>query len=345
MTTTGPTIETSDAVRTRTVPGPGRRWTSRRRPGCSATGSATSGTGCARSSPRRSPQRRLGSTARHVRPQQLPGAPRRAGRADLPASVGRHGGPATSPTPRPWRRSPPLRRDEPRVHDAACTRATPSEGRDEELAERTSPVCSTLRLRLAGHHGAGRRKRRGGLKTRAVPQATTRPNPRSTGSAGRDVHHHRRPSDVLVCFATVDRRSAGRGITAFVVDGDAPGLTRGQPSPRWACTADHRRLFLEQWRCPRRNRLGAEGDGWPIVLASVVKSRISAAAQGVGIPGPRTRARSTPCTVPTGGGHRTRTTFALAELRGEILQGRLLLLSIAREVDKDEAPSPGQIAS
>jgi alkylation response protein AidB-like acyl-CoA dehydrogenase len=36
-------------------------------------------------------------------------------------------------------------------------------------------------------------------------------------------------------------------------------------------------------------------------------------------------------------------TFALAELRGEILRGRLLLLAIAREVDREESPSPGQI--
>jgi len=183
-----------------------------------------------------------------------------------------------------------------------------------------------------------------GLKTRAVPQGDDPAEPsayRLSGSKTFITTGDR--SDVLVCFATVDPAKRRRGITAFVVDGDAPGLTRGQPFAKMgmhgSTTAE---LFLEQVEVPAANRLGAEGDGWPIVLASVVKSRISAAAQGVVSPG-RVREHAHRPARCLRGSATGRGDLRLAELRGEILQGRLLLLSIAREVDKDEAPSPGQI--
>jgi alkylation response protein AidB-like acyl-CoA dehydrogenase len=151
-------------------------------------------------------------------------------------------------------------------------------------------------------------------------------------------------SDVIVCFATVDPSLNKHGITAFVIEGSPEGLTRGQPLEKMgmhgSSTAE---LFLADVLVPVANRLGAEGNGWPIVTASVVKSRISAAAQGVGIARAvytRTLAllhRIQGATLPD------ETMFALAGLRGDILQGRLLLLAVAREVDQSRSPSSGQI--
>lgn len=151
-------------------------------------------------------------------------------------------------------------------------------------------------------------------------------------------------SDVVICFATVDASQGKRGITALVIEGSPDGLTRGKPFEKMgmhgSSTAE---LFFEDVLVPAGNRLGAEGDGWPVVTASVVKSRISAAAQGVGIARAvygrtllalrRIHGRSLP----------DEATFALAELRGEILRGRLLLLAVAREVDESEHPAPGRI--
>jgi len=91
MTTTGPTIEVEpDAVPDRPLPGPGRALDESAADRCSATGSATSGTGCARSSPRRSPMRRPRIDRTHTfAPQQLPAlAAAGAGRLIFPRRWG-----------------------------------------------------------------------------------------------------------------------------------------------------------------------------------------------------------------------------------------------------------------
>jgi len=181
------------------------------------------------------------------------------------------------------------------------------------------------------------------LKTRAMPDGGGAPGGYTvTGSKTFITTGDR--ADVIVCFATLDPALGRKGVTALAVDGTAAGLTRGRPFLKMgmhgSSTAE---LFFADVRVPAANRIGAEGDGWRIVMASVVKSRISAAAQGVGI----ARAAYTRALLALHQVHgRTlpdEATFALADLRGEILRGRLLLLSIAREADRSAAPSPGQI--
>jgi alkylation response protein AidB-like acyl-CoA dehydrogenase len=181
------------------------------------------------------------------------------------------------------------------------------------------------------------------LKTRATPDSGGEPAGYTvTGSKTFITTGDR--ADVIVCFATVDPALGRKGITALAVDGGAAGLTRGRPFLKMgmhgSSTAE---LFFSDVRVPAGNRIGAEGDGWRIVMASVVKSRISAAAQGVGI----ARAAYTRALLALHEVHGRRlpdeATFALADLRGDILRGRLLLLSIAREADRSAAPSPGQI--
>jgi alkylation response protein AidB-like acyl-CoA dehydrogenase len=151
-------------------------------------------------------------------------------------------------------------------------------------------------------------------------------------------------ADVIICFATVDRSLGRRGITAFVLEGGWPGVTHGRPFDKMgmhgSSTAE---LFFDQVAVPRQNLLGQEGAGWSVVMRSVVKSRISAAAQGVGL----ARAAYARTLAALRRQHRGRLpdelSFALADLRGRILQGRLLLHAVAREVDADPRVAPGQI--
>jgi alkylation response protein AidB-like acyl-CoA dehydrogenase len=152
-------------------------------------------------------------------------------------------------------------------------------------------------------------------------------------------------ADVIVCFATVDPSARRRGVTAFVVDGDAPGLVRGKPFHKMgmhgSSTAE---LFFDGTPVPASHRLGDEGTGWGIVVNSVTKSRISAAAQGVGI----ARGAYAHALAALHRMHGSKlpqdAAFALAGLRGRILQGRLLLLAVAREVDRAATPTNGQVA-
>lgn len=152
-------------------------------------------------------------------------------------------------------------------------------------------------------------------------------------------------ADVIICFATVDRSVGREGITAFVLDGRWPGLSRGRPLAKLgmhgSSTAE---LFFDDLDVPADHRLGETGGGWRIVMNSVIKSRISAAAQGVGLA--RAAYARTLCSLTHRYGARLpdEAAFALAGLRSQLLQGRLLLVGVARQVDLSEAPPAGQIA-
>jgi len=151
-------------------------------------------------------------------------------------------------------------------------------------------------------------------------------------------------ANVIVCFATLDPSAGRRGITAFVVDGDAPGITRSAPFAKMgmhgSSTAE---LFFDRTPVPASHRLGGEGEGWAIVVSSVTKSRISAAAQGIGLARGayahalaalhRIHGTSLPPDVA----------FVMADMRGRILSGRLMLLTVAREVDRAGGAAGGAI--
>ncbi len=152
-------------------------------------------------------------------------------------------------------------------------------------------------------------------------------------------------SDVIICFATVDRSAQRGGVTAFVLDGSSPGIGRGTPLAKMglhgSTTAE---LFLDDVHVPAAHRLGEQGGGWDIMLSAVAKSRISAAAQGVGL----ARGAYIHALAHLRERHGTRLpqpiAFELAELRGRILQARLLLLATAREVDRAATPPTAQVA-
>lgn len=151
-------------------------------------------------------------------------------------------------------------------------------------------------------------------------------------------------ADVIVGFATGDRSAGRDGIGAFVIDGDAEGLAKGQPFRKLGMNGSSTaELFFDDVFVPTRNVLAAPGEGWSVVMKSVTKSRISAAAQGVGIA--RAAYARTLHALRQRHGHRfsDEVTYALATLRGRILQGRLLMLTVARQVDERPDVAPGQI--
>ncbi|MCG5457852.1 acyl-CoA dehydrogenase family protein [Micromonospora sp. PSH03] len=90
-------------------------------------------------------------------------------------------------------------------------------------------------------------------------------------------------ADVALVFA----RTGGpghRGITAFLVPTDRPGLTRreihGKLGLRGQATGE---LGFDEVRVPDAARLGAEGAGFRLALATLAKGRMSVAAGCVGI--------------------------------------------------------------
>ena len=149
---------------------------------------------------------------------------------------------------------------------------------------------------------------------------------------------------VISCFATTDRSAGRDGITAFIVDGQAEGLGRGKPFDKLGMNGSSTaELYFDNVFVPESNLLGEVGKGWGIVMRSVGKTRISAAAQGVGIA--RGAYIRTLAALKHLHGSRLpdNALFALGEMRGKILQGRLLLFATARRADADPDITPGQI--
>jgi len=91
--------------------------------------------------------------------------------------------------------------------------------------------------------------------------------------------------DVVLLFANVPELGE-RGMTAFLVEADMPGYSRGKKydklGMRAATNADQ---VLEDCRVPAANRLGDEGRGMRIFLELIDHGRIGIAAQGNGITG------------------------------------------------------------
>lgn len=91
-------------------------------------------------------------------------------------------------------------------------------------------------------------------------------------------------ADTYVLFASTDPDAGGRGISAFLIPRDTPGMTFGEPIQKMGVrTSVQREIYLENVRLPVENLLGQEGQGLRIALAALDVGRIEIAAQGVGL--------------------------------------------------------------
>ena len=91
-------------------------------------------------------------------------------------------------------------------------------------------------------------------------------------------------SDVMVVFTSHDRSLGAKGTTAFIVEKGMKGFEtasmHGKMGIRGSGTAN---VYFNDCYVPVENRLGDEGDGFKIAMNIIDSSRISLAAQSVGI--------------------------------------------------------------
>ncbi|WP_460796396.1 acyl-CoA dehydrogenase family protein [Microbacterium sp. GXF0217] len=74
-----------------------------------------------------------------------------------------------------------------------------------------------------------------------------------------------------------------RGITAFLVPGDAPGLAFGAPEKKMGWHAQPtRQVILDEVRVPAADRLGEEGGGFKIAMSALDGGRLNIAACSLG---------------------------------------------------------------
>jgi alkylation response protein AidB-like acyl-CoA dehydrogenase len=90
-------------------------------------------------------------------------------------------------------------------------------------------------------------------------------------------------ADVLVVFATLDPARGARGVTAFLVERDAPGFRVGAPLQKMGLkTSPMCEIFLDDCEVPASSLLGKEGAGASLFTHSMTWERSCILASAVG---------------------------------------------------------------
>jgi alkylation response protein AidB-like acyl-CoA dehydrogenase len=91
-------------------------------------------------------------------------------------------------------------------------------------------------------------------------------------------------ANLYTVFAKTDAEAGHAGISAFVVESDAPGFEVARLEPKMGIKGSTTgELVFEECRIPADNLLGEEGEGFKIAMRILDRSRPGIAAQGLGI--------------------------------------------------------------
>ncbi|RKG64609.1 acyl-CoA dehydrogenase [Corallococcus exercitus] len=91
-------------------------------------------------------------------------------------------------------------------------------------------------------------------------------------------------ADQFTVFATLDKGKKHKGITCFVVEGRPQGLTTGKHENKMGQRASNTTtVTFDEVRVPAKNRIGEEGEGFKIAMATLDNSRPLTASISIGI--------------------------------------------------------------
>ena len=91
-------------------------------------------------------------------------------------------------------------------------------------------------------------------------------------------------ADICICYAYTDHSKKHKGISAFILDMHAPGVSTANIEPKmgWhACPTSQ--IFFDNVKIPQENLLGNEGEGFSYMMGSLDNTRLTAAAGAVGV--------------------------------------------------------------
>jgi butyryl-CoA dehydrogenase/short/branched chain acyl-CoA dehydrogenase len=89
---------------------------------------------------------------------------------------------------------------------------------------------------------------------------------------------------LFIVFATVNPELGYKGITAFLIERDAPGFSVGKKEDKLGIRASSTcELILEDCRVPRANVLGEVGKGYRVAMETLNEGRIGIGAQMLGL--------------------------------------------------------------
>lgn len=91
-------------------------------------------------------------------------------------------------------------------------------------------------------------------------------------------------ADTFIAFAVTDKSLGAKGITAFIVEKDNPGLSVGKKESKMGIRASSTtEIIFDNCRVAEENILGKVGDGFKIAMMILDTGRIGIGAQSLGI--------------------------------------------------------------
>ncbi len=91
-------------------------------------------------------------------------------------------------------------------------------------------------------------------------------------------------AELFTIFASTDKSKGHRGLSAFIVTKDIPGVSAGKEEDKMGQRASNTsEVILEEVRIPKENLLAKEGDGMKIAMQTLDKARPGVAASSVGV--------------------------------------------------------------
>ncbi len=91
-------------------------------------------------------------------------------------------------------------------------------------------------------------------------------------------------SQFYTVFAVTDPDARSKGISAFVVDRNDPGLSFGAPEKKLGIKGSPTcEVYLDGVRVPESRRIGPEGTGFATAMRTLDHTRVTIAAQAIGI--------------------------------------------------------------
>jgi alkylation response protein AidB-like acyl-CoA dehydrogenase len=146
---------------------------------------------------------------------------------------------------------------------------------------------------------------------------------------------------VYIVFAKTEPGAGHDGISAFVVEADAPGFEVGRIEPKMGIKGSTTgEIFFNACRIPAANLLGGEGEGFRIAMRVLDRSRPGIGAQGLGLAqGATDYALEYARTRETMGkpiAQHELIAAMLADMETKCEAGRGLLYKVGRMIDDDE---------
>ncbi|ANH81569.1 acyl-CoA dehydrogenase [Niabella ginsenosidivorans] len=148
-------------------------------------------------------------------------------------------------------------------------------------------------------------------------------------------------ASVYLVMAQTDKAKGAKGINAFIVEKDWPGVTVAAKENKLGIRgSDTHTILFSDVKVPRENRIGEEGFGFKFAMKTLAGGRIGIASQALGIAGGAfERARDYARTRKSFGteimNHQA-IAFKLADMALKIEAARLLCLKAAWEKDNHQ---------